>query len=745
MAPYTYEKLDRNRDEIRLMRLLPGAFDDEIACEIFHSPLPPAPSVTQSFRMSLEEIRKTLPNPQSSVMGVTSEEIPHGTIPDPEIWSVGETLGGSYIFFHDGTLNSAVPSTFEHPVPGFDRSFYIQPPPPEYEPDFEALSYVWGSPLDPVTARIFSETSTEPKSTLSIGQNLALTLRHLRFQDRPRTLWVDAVCINQNDIDERNTEVKRMKDIYSLARRTVIWLGEESENSTLALDTLRHFGTQVEIFATETEIRQGDCPGATMVEWFKPNCPLPYDEATWRSIEAILRRSWFERVWVLQEALLSGPKAVVQCGRTIVPWVIIQKSIIALQDREMMPPTLNEVIRAYCSGITPSGGQIGRRLLIWGRGRQCTDPRDRVYGILGLLSDRVRDMIGVDYTKPVSYPYIAMIKAEVEISKLLGFLKECSLGCKKPGMPSWVPNLSLETANRYESRSMYQRWHSATLNSAAAARFVDPDVLEVEGVLCGIVSSLGPRASETPADRLKSFIAWQTLTAQLTRREETVSVAQLDACLYVLLGGFVKRSVVVDLAEVRSLYLRALAGDAAAFDALVGFMNISYPINDTGMYFLTDTGYVGLGPEEVQPGDHVCSLLGSRFIELLRPGPSVGNSTVVGPCIVGGLMSGESLRGPLPEPWTMSWAGHHESGDYKGHYIAFRNSASGETSLDDPRIPQLATYWGATRDMKMPSQTGWYHNCYRNKQTGQVENFDPTLFPQALRDRGVNIEVFRLV
>lgn len=199
-----------------------------------------------------------------------------------------------------------------------------------------------------------------------------------------------------------------------------------------------------------------------------------------------------------------------------------------------MPPTLNKLIRAYYSGISPSGGQIARRLLCWGRDRHCTDPRDRVYGILGLVSEPMRALINVDYTKPVPHAYIEMIMAEVEVPKQLGFLRECTLGSKMPGIPSWVPNLPPETANSYDSRTMYQRWHSATLNSAVVARFVDPDVLEVEGVHCGIVSSLGPRGSETPADRLKSLIAWQTLTAQLTG--EGTAAAQSDACLCLSTG-----------------------------------------------------------------------------------------------------------------------------------------------------------------------------------------------------------------
>lgn len=214
------------------MRLLPGEFDNKIACATFHSPLPPAPS-TQPSRMSLEEFRKTLPDSQNSALDVTPEDLRDGNkIPDPEIWGVGETLGGCYIFYQSGAVDSVTPNTFEHPVRGFDRSSYIQPPPPKYEPDFEELSYVLRSPLDPITAHIVSETATEPGFTSSIEQNLALTLRHLRFRGRSRTLWADAVCINQDDIDERNKQVKRMKDVYTLARRTVIWLGKESEDST---------------------------------------------------------------------------------------------------------------------------------------------------------------------------------------------------------------------------------------------------------------------------------------------------------------------------------------------------------------------------------------------------------------------------------------------------------------------------------------------------------------------------------
>ncbi|PMD41766.1 hypothetical protein L207DRAFT_391609, partial [Hyaloscypha variabilis F] len=86
-------------------------------------------------------------------------------------------------------------------------------------PAYEALSYVWGS-----SERTHNVIRIQPRH-LSISRNLSVALEHLRLRKKPRLLWIDAICINQDDIPERNQQVNKMGSIYSKARRAVLWLG----------------------------------------------------------------------------------------------------------------------------------------------------------------------------------------------------------------------------------------------------------------------------------------------------------------------------------------------------------------------------------------------------------------------------------------------------------------------------------------------------------------------------------------
>ena len=220
MASYAYQKLDVNNEEIRLVNLLPGNAEDEISFSISHAPLIPPQTDTSPYRPPLEEVQKTV----------------------PKGWNVRETIGGRYIFTTSDDQNHS--NSWMHPDPSFDNSSLrvrLQHPPPEFEPKYDALSYTWGSPKDPVTAYIPDcDVSQHHRMKFPIGQNLACALRHLRHPDRPRSIWIDAICINQNDIEERNAQVKRMGLIYSLAQQVVIWLGPEGNDSGHAMSTLTY-------------------------------------------------------------------------------------------------------------------------------------------------------------------------------------------------------------------------------------------------------------------------------------------------------------------------------------------------------------------------------------------------------------------------------------------------------------------------------------------------------------------------
>ncbi|KAE9362638.1 hypothetical protein N431DRAFT_524964 [Stipitochalara longipes BDJ] len=83
---------------------------------------------------------------------------------------------------------------------------------------YEALSYVWGSPAG-------DREVTCNKRALLVTENCLLALRYLRRKTRKRLLWVDAICINQESIEERNIQVRLMGDVYSLSKHVLIWLG----------------------------------------------------------------------------------------------------------------------------------------------------------------------------------------------------------------------------------------------------------------------------------------------------------------------------------------------------------------------------------------------------------------------------------------------------------------------------------------------------------------------------------------
>ena len=98
-------------------------------------------------------------------------------------------------------------------------------------PGYEALSYTWGDPLDTRTVMLKDQP-------FQVTKNLEAALRNLRHRlihgtkSNDRVLWIDAICINQTDIQERNVQVRRMLDIYKSATRVVIWLGEGDQTAT---------------------------------------------------------------------------------------------------------------------------------------------------------------------------------------------------------------------------------------------------------------------------------------------------------------------------------------------------------------------------------------------------------------------------------------------------------------------------------------------------------------------------------
>jgi hypothetical protein len=139
---------------------------------------------------------------------------------------------------------------------------------------YDAISYVWGDQFN-------LESISIGRHKLLVGQNLYKALLSLRHHTFERILWVDAVCINQSDIPEKEEQIQFMAKIYAQANRVVVWLGEGADNSDQALEEIRVAGGR-------EKSSNYSSPG--MIN---------------KAVLALLQRPWFRRIWVREHLIIS--------------------------------------------------------------------------------------------------------------------------------------------------------------------------------------------------------------------------------------------------------------------------------------------------------------------------------------------------------------------------------------------------------------------------------------------------------
>lgn len=171
-------------------------------------------------------------------------------------------------------------------------------------PDFEALSYTWGSPIEGDKAYespASDQTILLNDMPFTIRKNLFDALTQLRLADASLVLWIDAICINQTDIDERNHQVRQMEKIYRSAKRVVVWLGEKDAYTDEAIEWLGelaemqgHYdrgGLLPDDYVLGTHTGPENMDRLIQSEEYLPK---------WNALQHIVGRSWWNRVWTVQ-------------------------------------------------------------------------------------------------------------------------------------------------------------------------------------------------------------------------------------------------------------------------------------------------------------------------------------------------------------------------------------------------------------------------------------------------------------
>lgn len=186
--------------------------------------------------------------------------------------------------------------------------------------EYEALSWCWGQEVKDRAIRILEGSKYY---RLAVTRDLTLALKHLRHPHEARILWIDALCINQENHEERNHQVQMMSLIYSGAKQACIWLGEDTDDSTTAIGFINEI-MKLENFDTISEKRE--------------------NASKWQSLLLLMQRPWFSRRWVVQEIALAR-SATIYCGNDEIPWTNFAVAVELFVEVETATHRLSEVMR----------------------------------------------------------------------------------------------------------------------------------------------------------------------------------------------------------------------------------------------------------------------------------------------------------------------------------------------------------------------------------------------------------------
>ncbi|KAG4443713.1 hypothetical protein IFR05_000802 [Cadophora sp. M221] len=311
-----------------------------------------------------------------------------------------------------------------------------------HAPPYEALSYVWGP---------FDESDPDfiflNENGFVVTSNLWRALYSLRRQNTNRVLWIDAISIDQDDLNERSSQVQLMRDIYKAASGTVVWLGDELPYTDRTFDLLKSlsagWGGSSDASHEVVQKRVSELHQILLT-----------DDKVRRIVQRgvygdIGQRDFWTRIWVVQEVALSSNVTIV-CGRNEMDWQEFSDTIWNLDEASTMAMTTpeNELDVGGLSNIDTFS--IMRELLRDAvnlrlsdivallRRSRSTDPRDMIYGLLGLVPN---SSIRSDYSHATTEDvYLDLIHRCILEEESLDIITLCRKASSNLELPSWVPD-----------------------------------------------------------------------------------------------------------------------------------------------------------------------------------------------------------------------------------------------------------------------------------------------------------------
>ncbi|ETS81768.1 hypothetical protein PFICI_06770 [Pestalotiopsis fici W106-1] len=557
--------------------------------------------------------------------------------------------------------------------------------------EYEALSYAWGPKGQPMIISIEGEESC----IAHVTQNLYIALKHLRLGDRVRVLWIDALCIDQENNEEKSAQVAIMADIYQCASRVVAWLGPEADGSNLAMLSMYYLGSQIAVNwpgpngdSSRAQYAISAAQGFDGVDWIHGRVSIPLQAPELNAIYHLLSRPWFGRLWIRQEIFLANSDAEIMCGMHRIRWTHFRHAMMAIQQDDTIHD-LDSLLRTNLWSFTYTDvncGYSGLRLEC--DAAKCEDPRDRIYATMRLYFNGQNVLkITPDYTKTVGQVYTDAALRYIRRHQDLALLQQCELNLPIPG-PSWVPDWSRNPGFCYLDT---HSWANSCLSMSFA--LLDGRVLQTHGKLITVIEHLWKfdDYDESSADTLINTI--RTTVQSLLDKLVSGIGEMLERCAKTLLGVYISdiwespaTSDYPSLRDFESLIAQVLAGCSAqeikerlGREKTSSILWFIVTVMAGRQLFTGTNDLFGRVPIFAQPGDHIYVLIPCEVPLVLRP--LGGNQyMVVGACYAEGIMYGEALLGPFPKTIRPVLS-------YKGW--RFQDIDSGKVVQEDPRLVKL--------------------------------------------------------
>ena len=543
-------------------------------------------------------------------------------------------------------------------------------------PRYEALSYAWGDPK--ITCAIELHNVQWEVTT-----NLETGLRHLRGNVNEKVLWIDAICIDQGSNEEKNYQVPMMKTIYANASIVRVWLGVGTEGSDEAMRVLDELG-------------HGSPPRLANIRIDG----RPLDMGSIVNLRDLLTRSWWRRIWVQQEFVLATRLAM-HCGSRCLHhdtlskllggfyelatgWNYSTHDYTVVEELWRGLSTLQYFLtmrrtHAKLAHMKRSPGDVQIRMshflqsLCLGINYGYSNPRDSIYGLLGLAPNDFASIVDPDYNLSIAEVLQHTAVLLILYTNSLTLFSVTDFQQKDQRLtPTWVADWTKPAGARSieaEYSSKQVGWASRGLFNACGQRKLrfeleSDSVVTLSGIILDHVVTLTAAITlEDDLDKRRVERDWRKFFdyhTQGTLKSSYPGSGSQESPYWRLLTWDLRWTTKGSRrckVEDREDYVNWASVKQVAANELARNFHREFLPQGVRLFF-TANAFVGIGPAATEPGDSIYILAGGPFPYVLRPVPDaacLNTFELVGSCYVHGVMDGQAVDGlgedepPLPD------------------------------------------------------------------------------------------------